>query len=274
MCVRYKYLIGIVVPIYNRSDIGCFVLDRLSKSIFKYKTLVLLLDDGSTEEKIINKIKNIKFPKNVTLVKQFKQRNNINYYHNIGKNILYGFDYLIKQKCKYIMNLDDDMLVKPDFINTIMKLSKEINIDKNGGFIVGFLETNNWKKGNFKMYKDYPMLAKQTDSQNYIIRAFGGGCNHFMTNKSYLNIYRPALYKSIQYNIKWDDYVVKKTKKLLENEDRNGIWYSPRQGIMQHLGFVGLNRFAWDFDYIASMEDIEIFKKLNIKKPCKFNTNI
>jgi hypothetical protein len=228
-----------------------------------------LLDDGSTEKKIIDKIKSVQFPKNVTVMKIFKKRNHINSYHNIGKNLLYGFDYLKNHKCKYIMNLDDDMLVKPHFLDSILQLSNRINIDKNGGFIVGFLETNNWKKGYRKMYTNYPIIAKKKGSDEYIIRAFGGGCNHFMTIDSYSNIYRPALYKSIQHNLKWDDYVVEHTNKLLKKGDSRGIWYSPKNGLMQHLGFIGLNSFVWDYDYIADDEDIQIFKKLNITKSHK-----
>jgi hypothetical protein len=266
---KYQYLIGIIVPIYNRSKIGCIVLDRLSKCFFYDKTLILLLDDGSTETKIIQKIRNIKFPNHVTVVTVFQKRNNNNSYHNIGKNLLKGFDYLIKKKCRYVMNLDDDMLVKPNFMKSILELSHKINLEKNGGFITGFLETNNLKKGNIEMYKTYYQLAKKIESKHYIIRAFGGGCNHFMTNKMYISVYRPSLYRSIKLNVKWDDFIVKNTNLLLKTGNRSGIWYSPNQGVMQHLGFVGLNSFVWDYDYVASRHDIMIFKELNIKKSHK-----
>ena len=265
-----NYKLGLVMPIYNRSEIGTRVLDRLSKCTFPKNTVLLLLDDGSTEKKIINKINSVKFPSHVQVEKRFQTHNKNNSYHNIGTNLKNGFDYLIEQGCDYVMNLDDDMLVKKDFILKLMELANEVDIKNNGGFITGFLETKNSNFGKKHFYENNRELYDKLKSDKYIMRSCGGGCNHLMTKDSYLNIYKPGLIEAIKTNKKWDDVVGTHIGKLRKNNDTHGIWYSPTNGVMQHLGFNGLNKFVWDFNYNSDAEDKRIFKELNIDRYKKY----
>ena len=265
-----NYKLGLLMPIYNRSEIGTRVLDRLSQCTFPKNTVILLLDDGSTEKEIVNKIKSVEFPSHVHVEKQFQNHNKDNSYHNIGKNIKKGFNYLIDQGCDYVMNLDDDMLVKKDFIIKLMDLANEVDIKNNGGFITGFLETSNVNAGKKNFYEKNRDLYDKLKSNKYIMRSCGGGCNHLMTKESYLNIYKPGLIEAIENNKKWDVVVGSHIGKLRKNNDTHGIWYSPANGVMQHLGFNGLNKFVWDFNYDADDDDKRIFKELNIENKKKF----
>ena len=151
-----------------------------------------------------------------------------------------------------------------------MDLAKEIDIKNNGGFITGFLGTKNANHGKKYFYENHRELYDKLKSDKYIMRSCGGGCNHLMTKESYLNIYKPALIEANKNNKKWDEVVGSYLGNLRNKNDTHGIWYSPVKGVMQHLGFNGLNKFVWDFDYEDDDDDRRIFKELDIDKKQKF----
>lgn len=104
----------IVIPVFNRKDLLLKCLDSLSKQTYK-NFGVVVTDDGSTDgtEEVLREY----YPE-VIIVK-----GDGNYWWT--KSINEAVKQAIKEGCDYIMTLNDDLVVKEDYLEKMVNVIKE-----------------------------------------------------------------------------------------------------------------------------------------------------
>jgi glycosyltransferase involved in cell wall biosynthesis len=214
--------VGLVIPIFNRPQYvaKCFAsLEKLTVRPY----MIVIVDDASTEQLPLLNLshKLIKHEKNT----------------GIRGSITTGIEYLFKQKCDIVINLDSDAIVKPDFIERLTELY--LNYDKK--YIAsGF---NCITKTNPNISKGYYCVQK----------AFANGINMCFNRQQYEKYIKPSLAKVGNW-----DY---NTSLACQADNLPFIVTTPSVvqhiGIESSMGHVG-GDFAQDFKQL-SLPDVTLF---------------
>lgn len=107
--------IAIIVLNWNRPDLTCQILDSLSKIThqkFTYK--VIVVDNGSTDDSL--NIITHALPKDSVLL---NTRSNLGY---VGGNN-FGIKYALKHQFDYVLLINNDVIVKSDFLDQLVGFS-------------------------------------------------------------------------------------------------------------------------------------------------------
>jgi len=112
----------IVIPVYNEEEIIKDIIKKALKFSRSYKSVVLLINDGSTDstKKILSTIKN----------KKIKIINKKNEGH--GKTLIKGYKEALRLKPKHILQIDSDDQISFDEFKKLFKYKD--NFD----FVVGY----------------------------------------------------------------------------------------------------------------------------------------
>jgi glycosyltransferase involved in cell wall biosynthesis len=108
--VNYKYLLSIVIPIYNESENISNVLDNWDKELKKINIdyCFIIVNDGSNDNSL-EIIKSLKY--NIILINK----------HNSGhgRTIRIGYEYAVKYiKSEYILQIDGDGQCDPKYLKS------------------------------------------------------------------------------------------------------------------------------------------------------------
>ena len=109
-------MIGLVIPIYNRHECLEISLESLRKSVLPGNMTIVLINDASMN-RMTNKLFSTFNIVDVNIIK-ITNRKRLNVWGTLRK----GFDYIYKENCDIMINLDSDMLVNPDWLERIIKL--------------------------------------------------------------------------------------------------------------------------------------------------------
>jgi len=151
---------ALVIPMFNRPKYVAQCFASLENANIPDNVLIVLVDDGSTEQMPFLSLPH----------KYIKQTNT-----GVKGALLAGLEYAIKQGCGMFINLDSDAIVKPDFIEELLKVRKE----SGETYIVsGF---NNPKEPVTDHY------------ESYCIKARANGINMLFDKKIYTAFIKPAL---------------------------------------------------------------------------------
>lgn len=138
--MEHKTNIGLVIPIHNRPQYLKRCFDSLLKCYWDdYNFKIVIVNDCSTFPAVIQLMQ--EFSEAIQLLSK-KKRDNIKVYtfnlkQNVGikGSLGIGIDFCFDNiDCDYVINLDSDAIVKPDFINRLIEL-KEIFIPE---IVTGF----------------------------------------------------------------------------------------------------------------------------------------
>jgi glycosyltransferase involved in cell wall biosynthesis len=99
--------LGLVLPVFNRPDQLRECLKSVSESIFPSETVLILINDGSTDPETENLWKgfNLEGVQIIRLIQPNK---------GIRDTLQIGWDMCIAMGCDVLTNLDSDAIVKPD----------------------------------------------------------------------------------------------------------------------------------------------------------------
>ena len=206
--------VGIVIPIYNRPEYLSLTLESISKSDLSDCVLVLI-DDSSDDETldIINAFE----LKDVPIVKIFKKKN-LNMFHSLT----IGWGILQKIGCKYLCNVDADVLVKPTWIRTLVSTYENYQGAK--PLLTGFNTT-----------KNNHLNIEETD--NYYKKLTVGGINLFFSNEYYDKFAILLTNRMWDYNLSY--YCNKNSIPII----------CTKPSVVQHIGYFGLNSNSQNYDY-------------------------
>lgn len=204
--------IGIVLPTYNRPEYLEITLSSLAVS--NLSNCVLVMIDDNSDDDTIDIIK--QFDMDIPTIKVFKNKNK-NMYHSL----ILGWEILNKLGCTYFCNIDADVMVRPDWIGTLVST---YNLFDNKILLTGF---NTTKNGHDNI--------DETDS--YYEKLTVGGVNLFFHKDRYEE-FKPIMTDRMwDYNLSY--YCKNNNIKLI----------STKPSVVQHIGYYGLNANPDNFDY-------------------------
>lgn len=173
--------IGIVVTMYNRAHLSRMSLESIKNTLWipLQEVILMLVDDCSDE------------PAAIEVFEQFSIQDILLYKtrlpFNVGiKKTLHGaIETLFDEfNCDVVINLDNDVLVKPRWILELNKLYK-LFPDR---IITGFHSTTKNKDGSDR----HPIITEQTNS-TYVKKRSVGGINMMFNKEVYTKYIQPAL---------------------------------------------------------------------------------
>lgn len=172
----YEMRIGIVIPVYNRSNYVSRCLESLMDVQTNEDAQICLVNDGSTDEHIEPLLNTFKPDwAKVTVL-------NTNRNKGISTALITGLGYL-SGKCDLLMILDSDTIVKPDFIEVLLDLKLRFA----GNIVSGFNTlTVDRETGR-------PRHPVKESGSDYCKKATIGGINMLFTVEQYRNFVLSAL---------------------------------------------------------------------------------
>lgn len=206
--------LGILICTYNRPQYLKQCLESLERADIPKGTLILIVDDASTDQETISLIKSFRWPTNCFFSVNAKSKN-----LSIKDSILQGCDQLFEFKADVVINLDGDAIVRHDFIDVLLKLKKQF--PKN--IITGFNCLTRNRDGSER----HKVLET---GDGYTKRKSVGGINMLFDKKQYNKWVRPTLVKCLEQGGNWDDH----TCRASMADGFEIITSSP--SVVQHIG--------------------------------------
>lgn len=209
--------VGVFVCTYNRPAYLKQCLESLSNAHFPSKTEFLIVDDASTDNSVIEisekflESKDEIFEGSIIL----KDRN-----RKISHSILKGYEILFKKGCDFVINLDSDAIVKPNFIEEIVKLHKRFP----DTIITGF----NCRTRNANATERHKVIE---EGEGYNRKLSVGGINMAMTKEVFEDYCLPACEQSLERGGNWDHM----TCLNLQADGKSVVSVVP--SVVQHIGF-------------------------------------
>jgi glycosyltransferase involved in cell wall biosynthesis len=195
---------GLLLTSFNRPQYLEQTLESLRQADLQ-NVYTVAIDDGST-------------PETIEILRSFNFDSLILKRSNTGlcKSLRMGFDLLSDVGCSEIMNLDSDVIVRPDFVSKITTLVKQFTRDIATGF--------NTQTVDAKTHK--PRHPVYLEAANHYVKKSIGGVNMCMRPETYRNLVRPYLI----HDSAWDWQVCK-------NMSRHRRWfYVTKPSVIQHIG--------------------------------------
>ena len=196
--------VGIIIPCYNRPEYLKRCLESVAASDLTGCSM-LILDDGSRDKRAIELINN--FSLKIPLRKIELEWNN-----GIKRTLTRGFDVLSNWGCDHFVNLDSDAIVKPNWLQVLLKLKA----DHPNHIVSGFNSMNTNNDGSLRN----PIIEENAD---YYLKKHCNGINMCMNKYDYETHIRPALQKPGN----WD----------FNSTNKNGFIIS-KPSVVQHIGLV------------------------------------
>lgn len=205
--------VGLIISSYNRPNYLKQCLDSIRRADLTQIDTVMVIDDCSGNQETIQLINDFELD-GVDVVKAFSKEN-----RSIKGSLLYGCDLLFNS-CDIVINLDGDAIVAKSFVNVLMSLKDRFQEN----IITGFCCFTKNKDGS-----ERHSVLKMAD--DYTERKSVGGINMLFDVRQYNNWMRPALLKSIEQNLNWDDHTCRASfadgKRIITS----------RPSVVQHIGF-------------------------------------
>lgn len=198
--------IGIIIPCYNRPEYLKRCLESVSASDLRFVKKVVSVNDASADSNVHHTLllyRNTDMP--------FIIRG---HYENKGIRLvlLENIDLLFADDCDIVINLDSDAIVKPEWVQALVKLKERFP----DHIISGFNSNNTNKDGSLRN----PIIEEHED---YILKKHCNGINMCFNRNDYEKVIRPALLKEGNW-----DY----------NSTNNKGFIIAKPSIVQHIGVI------------------------------------
>ena len=205
--------LGLIITTFNRVDYLRQCLSSISKADLSQVATIMIVDDCSTDKETIKLINDFEL-EGVELIKAFSKEN-----RSIKGSLLFGLDLLFNS-CDVVTNLDGDAIVTKSAFNRLLELHERFSEHIVSGF------------NCFTKNKDGSERHKVLDKQDTFTRRQSvGGINMIFSKERYYKWVRPALLKSIEQRLNWDDH----TCRASWADGFEIITSSP--SCVQHIGF-------------------------------------
>src|ERR1035437_3678201 len=169
-------MVGFVMPVYARPNYLRQCFESLNKADLYKVSYIIFVDDASADPQVIQ-MYNAVTSDHAIVTKHINPVNS-----GIRMSLLTGIDKCIDAGCDTIINMDSDMIVKPHFVNELLKL-KRLHQDK---IVSGINCTMRQKTGEERN----PLIAEY--EKCYLKKYVAGQCLCF-GKEQYERFIRPAL---------------------------------------------------------------------------------
>lgn len=163
---------ALIITTYNRPELLKQCLDSLRNADLSKVDEVIVVDDNSTDPKTVAEVTNWKIPNRITL-----HRRNVN--GGIKRALIDGYNIAFYFGADYVINLDPDAIVKPNFINELLRLKSE-----HPEHIISGFNCN------------HPQNPVISDHPDHVKRKHCNGINMLIDKEQYETIIKPALLSS------------------------------------------------------------------------------
>jgi GT2 family glycosyltransferase len=194
--------LGLLINCYERPDELKRTLDSLKKSAIPVGTLIVIINDASTDTMVQPLIDSL----NMKNVKILRWRNMVN--KGIVENLRDGFEYLFNNDCDFLCNLDSDAEVQPDWLIRL----HEVHEQNRPCFVTGF---------NAK----HPMFKHIEERHNCIKIPYLLGINMYFENTMYMMVYN-ALKANLSFDFELSGIA----------EDKGIPIYVTKPSVVEHIG--------------------------------------
>ena len=219
------YRIGLVVTSWNRPEFLGRSLKSLAQSDLS-DCLIVIVDDGSnteTREIVLN-------PNISTCVISLCKKNQ----SGVSVSLNIGWSLLEACGCSLLANLDSDTLVKPDWLQSLRALHRDLPFSKDKLIVSGFNRHNR------------PSIV--SEHNGYALKSAMGGIN-YLFDKSAWPLIQPFL--KFKY---WD---TKLQEHFYRHKTEGYALVAHTPSVVQHTGFSGLNSDG-GFDYAIDFDPVDI----------------
>lgn len=201
---------GIVITVFNRHQYLTKTLDSLKQAKLPAGTIIVLVDDCSTDTKTIHLFNQFK----IEGVGTVKYRNSQTRKEYFGLEL--GFTLLFDRGCTVACNLDADAIVHPDFANRLIRLSEKYPKHIVSGF-------NTLTKDATTKRPRHPIM---TQTESHYTKRSVGGINLVLSEQLYNKYLKPAL--ATGYGWDW---------KMCHAVQREGSHFVvSKPSVVQHIG--------------------------------------
>jgi glycosyltransferase involved in cell wall biosynthesis len=207
-------MIGLVITCYNRPEYFIRCLGSLKSVKFPANSMIVLVDDASTDEDTIDLFERFHID-GVSIIKKRNTKNS-----SVSFGLKYGFDKCFESGCDIVTNLDSDAIVKPNFIDRIIEL-KERFPDR---IVTGF----NCLTKNANGTERHKIIRAEAD---VFFKQSVGGINMAVDIHQYSLFMRPALQKNLESGGNWDHMTC-----INSNEAGLAI-VCGAPSVVQHIGY-------------------------------------
>ena len=216
--VDYKEKIGVLICCFNRPEYLSKTLNSIRKSNMS-DTILCIIDDYSSDSKVWNLIQQFNIYNSNCKIIKIRNQSNLGIRYSLKK----GWDILYPM-CRYLCNIDSDVIVKKNWLNTLKNIENDSHqkLNKQNVIVSGFNCTSSCLH---KIVKNYG---------SFYTKKSIGGINMFFNKSTYKNIIYPII-SAGDRNFDWDWEVCKKA----ENKSCPIVVTKP--SVIQHIGIKGLN---------------------------------
>lgn len=165
--------VGITISSFNRHYYLKQCLDSIRLACVPVNAEIIIVDDCSTEPEV----KELLSTCDMYIIQNQKRS-------GICNSLLIGFDYLFLCGCDVVMNLDNDAIVKKDFVKKILSLRKKFPNSIVTGFNTDTKNKNGTSRHNVISYHN-----------GYNLKPSVGGINMCFSIEEYKKYIKPALVK-------------------------------------------------------------------------------
>ena len=198
--------IGICLTTFNRPEYLRKTLESLSRADL-HNAVLIVVDDCSRDKETLRLLASYKVIRN--------ERN-----LSIRYSLKIGFDYLIKQGCTVLVNIDSDAIVRADFLTKLIELYGKFP----DNIISGFNTLTKSRTGIVR----HPVIST---GDGYVVKNSIGGINMMFSVNTYRSIIEPALIESQKTKDHWDKIACR----ISLEQGKQIIVSSP--SVIQHIGF-------------------------------------
>lgn len=181
-------MVGIVITVFNRLEYTKQCIDSLMKANLSDCSVVIVDDcstDGETPEYLHELAKNKLF----TVLKTSENK-------GVSGALMLGLNHVFEVlQLPFGMVLDNDMIVKPDFVQKLMRV-QAFNYDR---IISGFNTNTTNEKGRVRH-----IVVRKRPNEGYVEKRSIGGANMLFGKKVFYTFIKPALHRCSGKYHNWD----------------------------------------------------------------------
>lgn len=201
--IAKKNNIGIVLPVYNRPIYLKQTLDSLVQTILPEFTTILMIDDASTSEETRRLFDEFEMPK----IRVIKVRNLTN--KGIADNLKWGWNYFMNNGFDIFVNVDSDVIFKPDWLIKLLLLREKCPNEIISGFQIQNSAAVN-------------IIHEENDCR---VTNFCGGINLMFDHGNY-----HLVMECLEKNEMWDFTLAEKMHELKR------YYITTKPSVLQHIG--------------------------------------
>lgn len=205
--------VGLLIATYNRPQYLRQCLESIKRADIPVGTDILIIDDYSTDPETIKIIRDFEI-KDRVMLNYVKGEN-----RSIKDSIMIGSEILFNTGCTYIINLDGDAIVSPDFISRLLKLKIEFD----GHIVTGF----NCRTKNRNGSERHVVI---NEGEGWNMKKSVGGINMVYDEMLYRKWIYPAILECLATPGNWDH----RTCLRAEADGKSIVCAVP--SVVQHIG--------------------------------------